>query len=150
MHPNMVLRTVAGVRTGEDTEDLRAFLMQLPGAPDVHETVVLACGNHGDERPTWAYVEADAASGIARRRCLQCAKNVSLLDSEERWTYPAMWSCGSCGQSIVELAAGLSVPDGDHVEWLALGVRCVECGRIDGLTDMVIGLRPLGDVVAEL
>jgi hypothetical protein len=147
----MVLRTVAGVRTGEDAEDLRAFLMKLgDGAPEVHETVVLGCDNHGDERPTWTYVEADAAAGIARRRCLQCAQSVSLLDSEQRWTHPQMWCCGSCNQSIAEVAAGLSLPDGEHVEWLVLGVLCVECGRIDGLTDMVLDGRPLGEVVSAL
>jgi hypothetical protein len=148
----MVLRKLTtGIRTGEDAEDLRAFLMHLDGgAPPVHETVVLGCGNHGDERPTWTYVEADAAEGVARRRCLQCAQSVSLLDSEQRWTHPMMWSCGSCGQSIAEVAAGLSLPDGDHVEWLVRGARCVECGRIDGLTDMVLDGRPLGEVITAL
>jgi hypothetical protein len=146
----MVLRTVAGVRTGEDVEDLRAFLMRLAGAPAVHETVVLACANHGDERPTWSYVEADATAGVARRRCLQCAHSTPLLDSEPHWTHPPMWSCQSCGQSIAEVAAGLSVPDGEHVDWLCLGARCVECGRIDGLTDMVLDARPLGEVLTSL
>lgn len=146
----MVLRTVAGVRTGEDTEDLRAFLMTLPEAPEVHETVVLACGNHGDERPTWSYVEADPRTGVARRRCLQCASNVWLMDSEERWTFPQIWACGTCSQSIAEVAAGMSLPDGDHVEWMVLGARCVECGRIDGLTDQVLPGIPLSQVVAQL
>ena len=146
----MVLRVVGGVRTGEDVEDLRAFLQELEGAPPVHETIVLGCGNHGDDRPTWTYVEANATEGIARRRCLQCAKTVAVLDSDERWSYPPMWACGSCGQSIAELAAGLSLPDGDHVEWLVLGVRCVECGRIDGLTDLVVDKMPLDEVVTAI
>ncbi|MCU1594150.1 MAG: hypothetical protein JWO12_1542 [Frankiales bacterium] len=147
----MVLRSVGGIRTGEDVEDLRAFLMDLPlGAPAITETVVLACHNHGDENPSWTYVEADASAGVARRRCLQCAQGVALLDSEERWTHPAMWACGTCGQSIAEVAAGLSAPDGDHVQWLAVAARCVECGRIDGLTDMVVDGRPLGEVVGAL
>jgi hypothetical protein len=146
----MVLRMVAGVRTGEDTEDLRAFLSKLDGGPQVHETALLTCGNHGDERPTWTYVEADAATGVARRRCLQCASNVYALDSEDRWTFPHMWSCGSCNQSIAEVAVGLSMPDGDHVEWLVLGARCVECGRIDGLTDMVLPGTALSQVMSRL
>lgn len=147
----MVLRRVAGVRTGEDVEDLRAFLMDLPeSAPKVHETVVLACHNHGDENPSWTYIEADPCVGVARRRCLQCAQSVSLLDSEVRWTHPPMWCCGNCGQSIAEVAVGLSLPDGEHVEWLAVGVRCVECGRVDGLTDMVLAGRPLGEVISAL
>ncbi len=146
----MVLRTVGGVRKGEDTEDLRTFLMGLQGAPKVHETVVLGCDNHGDERPTWTYVEADAVAGLARRRCLQCARSVALLDSEQRWTHPPMWCCASCQQSIAEVVAGLSLPDGEHVEWLVLGARCVECGRVDGLTDFVLDSRALGEVVASL
>ncbi len=146
----MVLRVVGGVRTGEDVEDLRAFLQSLEGGPEVHETIVLGCDNHGDDRPTWTYVEADAMQGIARRRCLQCAKTTAALDSDERWSFPPMWACGSCGQSIAEVAAGLSLPDGDHVEWLVLGARCVECGRIDGLTDFVVGKLPLDEVVTAV
>jgi len=146
----MVLRVVAGVRTGEDVEDLRQFLQHLDGGPKVHETIVLGCGNHGDDRPTWTYVEADPANGVARRRCLQCAKTVAILDSDGRWTYPPMWACGSCGQSIAEMVAGLSMPDGDHVDWLVLGVRCVDCGRIDGLTDFVVDTLPLDEVVTAI
>lgn len=146
----MVLRVVGGVRTGEDVEDLRAFLKALDGAPDVHETVVLGCGGHGDDRPTWVYVEADAVAGVARRRCLQCGTAVGLLDSQERWTHPPMWACGGCGQSIAEVAAGLSLPDGEHVEWVVLACRCVECGRVDGLTDVVLDGTPLAEVVAGL
>lgn len=146
----MVLRLVSGIRTGEDAEDLRAFLSNLGGGPKVHETVLLHCGNHGEERPTWTYVEADAAQGAARRRCLQCANNVWVLDSEGRWNFPHMWCCGTCGQSIAELAAGLSMPDGDHVDWVVIGARCVECGRIDGLTDLVLPSTPLNEVVGRL
>lgn len=146
----MVLRSVGGVQTGEDIEDLRSFLMKLEGAPEVHETVVVACDNHGDERPSWTYVEADAAAGVARRRCLQCAKTVPVLDSADRWTHPMMWACGSCQQSIAEVVAGLSVPDGQGVTWVVLGARCVECGRIDGLTDLVLPGTPLTEVMGKL
>jgi hypothetical protein len=146
----MVLRLVGGVRTGEDSEDLRAFLKTLEGSAEVQETALLACGNHGDERPTWTYIEADPATGVARRRCLQCAANVWILDSEDRWTFPRMWSCGTCGQSIAEVAAGLAMPDGDHVEWVVLGARCVDCGRVDGLTDMVLPGTPLREVLDAL
>lgn len=146
----MVLRAIAGVLTGEDAEDLRAFLAGLNGAPEVHETVVLACGNHDEQRPTWTYVAADATHGVARRRCLQCARSVDLLDSEQRWTHPQTWSCGSCHQSIAEVAVGLSVPDGEHVEWVVVGARCVECGRVDGLTDLVVPGTPLTEVLDAL
>lgn len=142
-----MLRDAAGVLTGEDVEDLREYLSHLQGAPQVHETVVLACSNHDDDRPTWTYVEADPERGVARRRCLQCAQSVDLLDSGARWTHPPMWSCGSCHQSIAEVAVGLSVEDGEHVTWVAVGARCVECGRVDGLTDFVLPGTPLSEVL---
>lgn len=146
----MVQRKVAGARTGEDAEDLRTWLTELEGSSEVHETVVLACAQHGDERPTWAYVEGRAAEGVARRRCLACATTVHLLDSEQRWSHPPMWACRGCGQSIVEVAAGLSLPDGENVEWVVVGVRCVECGRLAGLTDMVVDSQPVSQVLAKL
>jgi ribosomal protein S27AE len=146
----MVLRTVGGVLTGEDVEDLRAFLGELEGAPEVHETVVLGCDRHEDDRPTWTYIEADSRAGVARRRCLQCASSVGLLDSDERWTHPPMWSCGTCGQSIAEVAVGLSAEDGEHVTWAVVAARCVECGHIAGLTDMVLPRTPLTEVLAQL
>lgn len=146
----MVLRVVQGIRTGEDVEDLRAFLSELPDSPPVHDSVVLGCENHGDERPTWTYVEADVREGVARRRCLQCATSVWVLDSESRWTHPPMWQCGTCHQSIAEVAVGFSVPDGENVSWAVVGARCVECGRIDGLTDFVVANRPLTEVLADI
>ena len=146
----MVMRTIAGVMTGEDTEDLRAWLRALPGAPAVHETVVLACARHGDDRPGWMYVEADAALGLARRRCLSCADVVGLLDSDARWTHPPMWACQGCGQSIAEVAVGLHVPDGEPVSWLVVGARCVACGRLAGLTDLVVPEVPLAELLAAL
>lgn len=144
----MVLR--AHGRKAEDADDLRTWLGELRGCPVVTDTVVLGCGHHGDERPTWHYVEADASAGVARRRCLACGFAVSVLDSDTRWTFPPMWSCGSCGHSIAEMAAGLSAPDGQHVEWVVLGARCVECGDVEGLTDLVVDHRPLTEVLVGL
>jgi hypothetical protein len=146
----MVLRTVAGARTGEDVEDLHDWLRTLDGAPEVHEVVTLHCSAHGEDAPTWAYVEADAATGLARRRCLPCGTAVHLLGCEPHWTHPPMWACGGCGQSIAELAVGLHLPDGVHVEWVALAARCVDCGRLAGLTDVVIDRQPLSEVLAAL
>ena len=145
----MVLKTVAGARTGEDVDDLRDWLLALAGGPEVTDVVVLACDRH-DEPATWTYVEADARAGVARRRCLACAHTTPLLDSDARWTHPPMWMCGGCGHSIAEVAAGLAVPDGEHVEWVALAGRCVECGRLSGLTDAVVARRPLAEVRARL
>ena len=146
----MVLRSANGTPTGEDVDDLREWLRSLDGAPEVHEVVVLHCAQHGDDPPTWQYVEADAREGIARRRCLACAATVHLLDSEPRWSHPPMWACRTCAQSIAELGVGLHVPDGEHVEWVAVAARCVECGRLEGLTDMVVPRRPLSEVLAAL
>lgn len=150
----MVMRTVpghSGARTGEDVEDLRHWLRTaLTGGPDIHEVVVLSCPRHGRERPTWAYVEADPRAGVARRRCLACAASTALLDSEQRWTHPHMHQCAGCGHSLTELAVGLSVPDGEHVTWLALGARCVECGRLAGLTDLVLDAVPVAEVLGAL
>jgi ribosomal protein S14 len=146
----VVLRTVAGASTGEDVADLRSWLQTLDGAPEVHETVLLHCDNHEDASTTWAYAEADPTSGIARRRCLACGSARSLLDSADRWTHPPMWTCQGCRQSIAELVVGLSLPDGVHVRWLALAARCVQCGRLAGLTDVVLQDQPLEEVLARL
>jgi len=145
----MGLRPRAGKRA-HDGDDLRSWLTNLGRGPVVHETVVLACGQHGDERPTWCYVEADPVAGVARRRCLACGFAVSLLDSGSRWTFPPVWSCPTCRHCIAEVAAGLSVPDGDHVRWVVLAARCVECGDTAGLTDMVLDDRPLASVLVSL
>ncbi len=134
----------------EDVQDLRTWVAGLTGCPVVTETVVLGCGNHGDERPTWTYVEADAAAGVARRRCLACGFAVSLLDSGARWTFPPMWCCEGCGHSLAELVAGLSAPDGAHVHWVVLAARCVGCGQVDGLTDVVLDAQPVEAVLPGL
>jgi hypothetical protein len=144
----MVLRAFG--RKAEDSDDLRNWVSDLRGGPVVTDTVVLACHQHGDERPTWHYVQADARDGVAKRRCLACGFAVAALDSDQRWTYPPMWTCASCGHSIAEIAAGLSAPDGEHVEWVVLAARCVECGQVDGLTDLVVDRTPLTEVVVAL
>ena len=145
----MGLRSRGGKRA-RDGDELRAWLANLGRGPVVHETLLLTCGQHGDDRPTWCYVEADPSAGVARRRCLACGFAVSILDSGTRWTFPPMWSCGTCGHSIAEVAAGLSVPDGDHVQWVVLGARCVECGETAGLTDLVVDDQPLAAVLVGL
>jgi hypothetical protein len=145
----MVLMTRSDHRIGEDASDLCTWLLSLPTPHVLTDSAVLTCGNHGDAAPTWMYVEADATAGIARRRCLACARSVHVLDSEARWTFPAMWACLGCGHSIGEVAAGLAVTDG-RVDWVALGVRCVECGRVAGLTDLTVPGLPRDEVLAAL
>jgi hypothetical protein len=143
--------------TGEDSEDLRQWLRRQVGCPSIEVTALLSCSNpvHGSEPPTWFFVEADSATGVARRRCVACADQQSVLDSADHWNFPAMHACLTCGQSMVELAAGLHTeadPDGgpDHVTWLALACRCVACGRIAGLTDMVVNGVDVEELVPRL
>jgi hypothetical protein len=133
----MALRTVAGRRIGESAEDLQAWLRQLEDCPTISRTVLTTCPSerHADEPATWFFVEADASESIARRRCLSCGHTSDVLDSAEHWTFPRMWSCAGCGQSIAEVAAGLHTEGPDDVTWVALAARCVECGSIEGLTD---------------
>lgn len=135
--------------TGEDAQDLLAWLQRLDGGPEVHEVRLLVCDRHGEDAPTWHYVEADATEGVVRRRCIACAHVVGVLDSDERWTHPPMWACPGCGHSIVEVAAGVSAPGGERASWVAVGVRCTECGRLAGVTDLVVDL-PLDDALAGL
>ena len=143
-----MLSTRAGALTGEDLDDLAAWVRGLDGPVPVDEVVVLACDAHGAARPTWAYVEADAATGVARRRCLSCATTVHVLDSGARWTWPPVWACRGCGHSIVEVAAGLG--GGERVAWVVLAARCVECGHLAGLTDLLVDGLPRDEVVAAL
>ena len=146
----MVLRTEHGLPLGEDAADLADWLGRLEGPHPVTGTVVLACSRHGEDRPTWCYVDADAAAGVARRRCLACATPVWLLDSEARWTFPTGWSCSGCRGTIAEVAAGVSAPDGEQAQWVVVAARCVHCGRIAGLTDIVVDGRSLTQVLAAL
>lgn len=142
---------------GEDAADLRLWLHQLTGCPPVTHTLSLRC-DHGPSDPgEWFYVEADAAAGVARRRCVSCARVQLLLDSGEHWTFPAMHACHGCGQSLLELAAGVHAPGGGvgdpagpRADWLALAGRCVACGRIDGLTDLHVPATPLAELALRL
>jgi hypothetical protein len=152
----MTLRTVAGQRIGEDTDDLQGWLRGLDGCPTVTHTHVLTCRNEEHDEPaTWFYVEADPSQGVIRRRCLACGLVVSTFDSESRWSHPHMWACRNCGQSIAEVAAGLHAPgEGDApgpVSWVAIAVRCVGCGSLAGVTDCVVTTAPsIDEVIADL
>ena len=135
----MTLRTKSGRTTAESVDDLGRWLRDLAGCPTVNHTMTLTCVQpRHDEPATWFYVEADRREGVARLRCLGCGGARSLLDSEERWTYPATWCCPTCGQSIAEVALGLHLEDDDTATWAALGVRCVNCGDLSGAADFVL------------
>lgn len=148
----MTLQRLAGNELGEDSDDLQHWLESLEGCPPVNLTLLARCPNpsHGDEAMTWFYVEADAARSVARRRCLACGLVSHMLDSEEHWSHPPMCMCGNCGQSMFEVAAGLHVENGTHVSWVAVAVRCVGCGRIEGVTDFTLPHVPLDEVRTAL
>jgi hypothetical protein len=147
----MAMRAVAGHRVGEDVEDLKDWLRELTGCPPITHTLAATCVSevHAGEPSLWFYVEADPTIGIARRRCVGCATIRPVLDSELRWTYPPMWCCHSCGNSLCEVAFGVhadETADGPRVSWLAVAVRCVQCGRLAGVTDATVPMLPLDEV----
>ena len=135
----MTIRTSAGQQITETPEDLAHWVMSLTGCPTITRTVLARCTRplHGDEAATWFYVEADAAEGLARLRCLACADVRPVLDSADRWSYPPAWACRNCSQSIAEVVFGVAEENG-LARWLVVAVRCVECGCVQGLTDMVV------------
>jgi len=135
----VTLRSIGDHKTAESVDDLVDWLRALRGCPPVRRTVVAACTKpvHGDEPATWFYVEADPREGVARTRCLACGDVRPLLDSADRWTYPPVWSCAGCAQSIAEVAYGIAQENG-VATWVAMGARCVECGEVQGLTDAVV------------
>ena len=147
----MALRSVSGRETAETIEDLTAWLRALQGCPTVTHAVQARCRKpvHEDEPATWFYVEADAAAGVARTRCLACGDAHALFDSAERWTFPPAWTCFNCRQSIAEVAYGISAPL-DLATWVVMAVRCVECGHLAGVTDQVVAKLPLADVLDQL
>ena len=101
----VVMRTMGTRHTAEDVEDVAVWLRGLTGCPEVTQTAHASCSNasHGDEPATWFYVEADAEAGVARLRCLSGGHPKDIADSGDRWTFPGVWSCVSCNQSIAEV-----------------------------------------------
>jgi hypothetical protein len=154
------MQTVAGQRVGENLSDLEQWMRDLRGCPTVTHTMPAHCPSefHSDEPGTWFYIEADSGAGIVRRRCLSCGFVVATLDSDERWNHPRMWACGTCGQSITEVVAGVHAPaehpdeslEPGDVSWVAIGVRCVGCGALDGVTDFVLPPTPWAEVAGRL
>jgi hypothetical protein len=147
----VALRTMSGRTSAESVEDVTAWLQQLTGCPPINQTVVALCraSAHGDEPGMWWLVEADAKEGVARVRCLACGATRPVLASEERWTYPMAWSCPDCRQSIAEVVFGVHAEEG-VATWMAMAVRCVNCGDISGVADFVVPAVPTADLTATL
>lgn len=135
----MTLRSLSGRPYAEEVADVVGWLGNLDGCPSIDDAVSATCHapRHGDDAATWFYVEADAAEGVARLRCLGCGGVQPVLDSEQRWTYPSAWSCRNCRQAIAEVVFGLH-EEASAVVWAAMAVRCVNCGSIDGVADFVV------------
>jgi hypothetical protein len=148
---SVALRTAHQPHKTETVDGLKSWLRELSDCPPITRVVTARCERpvHSDEPGTWFYVEADAREGIARLRCLGCAEARSLLDSADRWTYPTAWSCSDCSQSIAEIAYGVH-EDGGAATWMAVAARCVECGSVAGLTDLVVPAIPVDAFVTSL
>jgi ribosomal protein S14 len=147
----MTLRSAGGHQTAETAEDLQHWLRRLEGCPPVTRTALARCTRpvHDDEPGTWFYVEADAAAGVARMRCLRCGDARAILDSTQRWTFPPAWACTNCSQSIAEVGFGVHEVEGVP-SWLVVAVRCVECGDVQGVTDLVVASYAGDDILADL
>jgi hypothetical protein len=131
--------------------DLVEWVRQLSGCPTITDAKVAACTHpaHTDDATPWFYVEADPNEGVARLRCIADGQVQELLDSGERWTYPKAWLCPACSQSIAEVVYGIHTTDG-IARWLVVTVRCVECGEIGGVTDVVVNDVPIDALVDQL
>jgi len=147
----VALQTAGGRRTAEEVADLETWLRRLDDCPEITATVIARCTQevHGAEPGTWFYVEADSDSSVARRRCLACGDVTHVGDSARHWNHAPMWCCATCGQSIAEVAYGLHERDG-LVSWLAMGVRCVECGGVQGVTDMFVPNLSVEDLATRI
>lgn len=147
----MVMRTAGHRHTAETVLDLVQWVEALEGAPEIARTKQAMCHHesHGDEPATWFYAEADSVEGVARLRCLAGGHVQHILDSEQRWTFPHMWSCVSCSQAIAEIVYGVHVENA-KATWVVLAARCVECGDVAGLTDIVITPTDLDEFVDSL
>ncbi|HVW81806.1 MAG TPA: hypothetical protein VHB69_12790 [Mycobacteriales bacterium] len=147
----MTLRTVGSRLIGESVDDVVSWVTRLTGCPPVTHTKVATCAHplHDDETASWFYVEADPEAGVARLRCIAGGHVHEVLDSAEHWTYPRAWQCPACGQSIAEVVYGVHAEDG-IATWLLAAVRCVDCGEITGVTDLIVANLPVDDLLAQL
>lgn len=147
----MVVRSVGPRLISENIDDVVEWVKTLEGCPPVTRTKIALCrhDSHGADSANWFYVEADVNEGVARLRCLAGGHVNDLLDSAENWTYPGVWACPGCGQSIAEAVYGIN-EEGGVAHWMALVLRCVECGEVAGVADLVVDNLPIDDLLAKL
>jgi hypothetical protein len=145
------MRDVNGRHTAESVDDLVEWVESLSGGPAITRTAQATCrdASHGEDPATWFYVEADATEGVAKLRCLSGGHVRAVADSDQRWTYPQMWSCRGCNASIAEAVYGVHDSE-DIASWLVVGVRCVNCGDVAGVTDIVLAEIPTDQLLASL
>lgn len=130
---------------GQSADDLRAWTLALEGGPGVTHVQIQHCRGdaaHGEERPFWFFAEADPHEGLIRLRCVACGDARGLFDSDRQWSYPPMHACLSCEQSMMEISVGVHAEESAGrapvVTWAVIGARCVMCGRMEGLTDVLM------------
>jgi hypothetical protein len=147
----VALRSVGPRLISENIDDVVEWVKHLEGCPPITRTKVGLCQHpsHGADPANWFYVEADTTEGVARVRCIAGGHVNDLLDSAEHWTYPGVWACPGCGQSIAETVFGIH-ESGGVGRWMVLAVRCVECGEVAGVTDMVVDSQPINELLAAL
>jgi len=147
----VVMRTAGTRHTAESVTDLMDWVRSLEGDLQITRTKQATCQapSHGDEPATWFYVEADPHHGVARLRCLSGGHIYSVADSDRRWTFPHTWSCNGCNQSIAEVVYGIHA-DEDLATWLVVTARCVECGEVAGLTDVLLAPTDVDDLLDQL
>ena len=147
----MALRSVGPRLISENVEDVVGWVQRLTGCPTVTDTKVASCTHsaHGGDDASWFYVEGDSDAGVARLRCLAGGHVADVLDSAEHWTYPGVWQCPACSQSIAEVVFGIHAVEG-KARWLVMAVRCVECGEVSGITDMTVDNTPVQELLTAL
>ena len=72
----------------------------------------------------------DDNAGVAVRRCVRCAAEHPVGDSDEYLQDAELEECACpCGCEEFEITVGVSLYEGsDDVRWLYLGCRCPQCG----------------------
>lgn len=72
----------------------------------------------------------DDQAGAAMRRCVKCASERPIGDSDEYLDDAELEECACpCGHEEFQISAGVSLyEDSEDVRWIYLGLRCTKCG----------------------